>query len=153
MNKIIAGALAGFAATVPMSAVMWGLHRRLPFWERYPLPPRQITEEITERAGVRHHLNEEARQGITATSHFAYGAAAGALYALVAEKIKEPPIAKGIVFGLGMWTISYLGWLPSVRILPSATEQPPRRNGLMILAHIVWGATLGILAEQWSETK
>ena len=151
MNKIIAGALAGFAATAPMSAVMLGLHRRLPFWERYPLPPRQITEEITERAGVRHHLDEEARQGITVTSHFAYGAAAGALYAPIAETIKAPPAVKGIVFALGVWTISYLGWLPSFRILPSATEQPPRRNSLMILAHIVWGAVLGTLTEKWSK--
>ena len=153
MNKIIAGALAGLASTVPMSAVMLGLHRRLPWWERYALPPRQITEEITERVGVHHHLNEEAHDAAAIASHFAYGAAAGALYAPIAEKIKAPPVVKGIAFALGVWTLSYLGWLPSARILPIATEHPPRRNLLMIAAHIVWGAALGTLTGKWSETS
>jgi len=54
---------------------------------------------------------------------------------------------KGIVFGLGVWAASYLAWLPALGILPPATEAPPRRNAVMIAAHIVWGAAAGLLLD------
>jgi hypothetical protein len=33
-----------------------------------------------------------------------------------------------------------MGWIPAVGTLEPATEHPPRRNALMIAAHLVWGA-------------
>ena len=47
-----------------------------------------------------------------------------------------------MVYGLGVWAMSYLGWIPAVRILTPAHRHPLRRNLLMIAAHIVWGLTL-----------
>jgi putative membrane protein len=41
--------------------------------------------------------------------------------------------------------LSYLLALPILKILTPATEHPARRNILMILAHFVWGATLGLV--------
>ena len=40
--------------------------------------------------------------------------------------------------------LSHFGyWRPAMRILTPATRYPCRRNLLMILAHLVWGVTLG----------
>jgi uncharacterized membrane protein YagU involved in acid resistance len=36
-----------------------------------------------------------------------------------------------------------LGWVPAMRLMPPATRQPAARNFMMIVAHIIWGATLG----------
>jgi hypothetical protein len=41
-----------------------------------------------------------------------------------------------------------MGWIPGVGILKPATAHPPRRNLLMIAAHVVWGtATAAAMRE------
>lgn len=148
MNKILAGALAGFAATAPMTVTMLAFHRQLKWHERHRLPPEDITTEIADRAGIGRKLSLGQHQVATWSAHFGFGAAAGALYAPLAAKVKAPPLLKGIGFGLLMWSGSYLGWLPALEILHQTKEQPARPNWLMVIAHIVWGATLGLVAER-----
>ncbi|MCA1617822.1 MAG: DUF1440 domain-containing protein [Acidobacteria bacterium] len=145
MNRILLGALAGLAATAPMTLAMKVMHEQLPRGEQYPLPPRQVTEGVAEKAGVNEHLDEEEREAATWASHFAYGAACGALYgALSGERVDNHPVLAGVGFGVAVWAGSYLGWLPAAGITRPATEHPPRRNALMIAAHVVWGATTGV---------
>lgn len=115
----------------------------LPRREKYPLPPRLIMEEVTERAEVKHHLTENELIGLTVSSHFGYGALFGSLYGLFEQEIPIHSSLKGAFAGLVLWAGSYLGWLPVMRILRPATHHPWRRNLLMILAHIIWGVTLG----------
>ena len=148
MNRILLGALAGLAATAPMTLAMKLMHEQLPRGERYPLPPRQVTEGVAEKAGVNEQLGEEERRAATWVSHFAYGTACGALYgALSGGRADERPVLAGVGFGLAVWAGSYLGWLPAAGIISPATEHPARRNALMIGAHVVWGATTGIVLE------
>jgi hypothetical protein len=144
MNRILLGALAGLAATGPMTLAMKLMHEQLPREERYPLPPRQVTEGLAEKAGVNEHLDEDEREAATWLSHFAYGAACGAAYGAVSgERVDESPLLAGVGFGLAVWAGSYLGWLPAAGIISPATEHPARRNALMIAAHVVWGAGVG----------
>ena len=145
MNRILSGALAGLAATAPMTLAMKLMHEQLPREERYPLPPRQVTEGVAEKAGVNEKLDEDEREAATWASHFAYGAACGALYgALSGRGAAGRPALSGVGFGLAVWGVSYLGWLPAAGILAPATKHPARRNALMIAAHVVWGATTGL---------
>jgi hypothetical protein len=154
MNRILLGALAGLAATAPMTLAMKLMHEQLPREEQYPLPPRQVTEGVAEKAGVREQLDEDERQAATWVSHFAYGTACGALYgALSGERADGRPLLAGVGFGLAVWAGSYLGWLPAAGIISPATEHPPRRNALMIAAHVVWGATTGAALARLSAEK
>ena len=154
MNRVLLGALAGLAATAPMTLAMKLMHEQLPRGERYPLPPRQVTEGLAEKAGLGEHLDEEEREAATWVSHFAYGAACGALYgALSGGRLEEHPALAGAGFGAAVWVGSYLGWLPAAGILAPATEHPPRRNALMIAAHLVWGATAGVALERLSDER
>jgi hypothetical protein len=147
MKDVAAGALAGCVATFPMTVAMEALHRRLPQGERYPLPPRQITERIVAQASVRPYLDRDDRLALSLLSHFAYGSAAGVAYtALVRGAVVRGPLA-GAAFGAGVWAASYLGLLPALGILNPATRHPPRRTGVMIAAHLVWGLALGGLTE------
>jgi len=143
---MLMGAAAGIVATGPMTVVMILLHRRLPARERYPLPPREITMKLARKAGVAGELSPEARGAVTLVAHFGYGAACGALYAVSGERVPVSPAVKGPLFGLLVWATSYLGVLPGAGILSPATQQPARRNGLMIIAHLVWGAALAGIA-------
>jgi uncharacterized membrane protein YagU involved in acid resistance len=135
---VLLGALAGITATVAMTATMRALHRRLPPPERYPLPPREIVQRVVDEPSDL-ALTEQARQDATLAAHFGYGAATGALYALARPSERALP---GALYGVLVWAVSYLGWIPSLGILRQAGRHPLRRNALMIAAHLVWGATL-----------
>lgn len=153
MNRILLGALAGLAATAPMSLAMKLMHERLPKDEQYPLPPRAVTMEVAEEVGVKEQLDEPEREALTWVSHFAYGAACGALYAPLASRSGLPHALTGAAFGVAVWAGSYLGWLPAAGILRPATEHPPRRVALMIAAHVVWGVAAGAVVESLTDEK
>jgi putative membrane protein len=131
-----------------MTAMMLAFHRRLPWWERYALPPEEITTQLAQRAGARQLIRGKPRAAATWVAHFGYGAAAGAVYAPLAWLAPGRPVLKGMLFGLLVWAGSYLGWLPAADILPPATQHPARRNALMIGAHLIWGAVTGLAADR-----
>lgn len=147
LYRALLGAIGGVVATGPMTVAMVLLHRQLPRRERYPLPPREITMKLARATGVEPAMTPEAKSAATVLSHFGYGAVAGALYSSVAEKVPAAGAARGTLFGLLLWSASYLGWLPATGILSPATEHPGRRNALMIAVHVVWGVTLGVFFE------
>jgi putative membrane protein len=151
MNSILGGSIAGLVATAPMTAAMAALHRQLPRHERHPLPPREITERVALRAGAEEAVDtEQERESATWVAHFGYGAATGALYGLIARRIPGPPFARGILWGLAVWTGSYLGWLPAAGIRAASTRQPPRREALMVASHVVFGGVTGVVHHQLS---
>lgn len=149
--RLLRGAAAGMIATAPMSAVMLGWHRKLPWWQQGPLPPSTLTSRVLRAVGLK-KLENEAHGPLTWISHFGYGAAGGALFPLAESLLRPLPapiLAKGMLYGLLIWTGSYLGWIPAVNLLEPATEHPKERNLLMIVAHFVWGGTLAALYGTW----
>lgn len=153
MKPVGAGALAGLVATVPMTLAMT-LGRRFllpPDEQDAALPPREITLRAAEKAGVdtQRDLNENERRAATLVAHYGFGTVAGALYGAAAPcSARRHPAAAGAGWGLMVWAGSYLGWLPAANLLPPATEQSGRRTLLMIGAHLLWGAVLGIGADR-----
>ena len=135
-SRILIGAIAGVVGTLAMTSAMRRLHEKLPEKERYPLTPREIIDSTSEQAGV--PLANEAAKDITTAAHFAYGAASGAL--LGVANVMLGPVS-GATAGIGIWLGSYMGWIPGAGILKPATDHPPRRNLLMLAAHVVWGVS------------
>jgi uncharacterized membrane protein YagU involved in acid resistance len=148
MKKTISAALAGCLATAPMTASMLWMHHRLPWRERYALPPAQISARIADAAGLEEHMDAPRQVAATLLAHFGYGAAAGGLYAQVQRWLPGPPVTRGMLFGIFVWTSSYLGLLPALGLLRSAAEHPVRRSALMIVAHLVWGGAMALIIEQ-----
>lgn len=143
IRETLLGAVAGLAATVPMTGAMLSAHRRLPWYERYPLPPRRITKSITKAVGLWDTMDQQQKSVATLLAHFGYGAAMGATFgAMTKGYSREKLTTKGLLFGPGVWAASYLGLLPALGILEPATRHPARRNALMIGAHIIWGLSL-----------
>ena len=144
-SKLIQGAAAGLVATLPMTLFMRSAWKRLPAYEKYALPPRQITREVlTPRRFWK--MGAEKQTALTLLFHFLFGAAVGSVYGVVEDRIPLQNAVKGPLAGLLVWASSYLGWIPAMGILPPATEHPWRRNVLMVVAHLIWGVTLGALA-------
>ena len=138
-DRLLAGAIGGIVGTAFMTAAMRRLHWRLPGHERYPLPPREITERALPAED-----DEDALQRLSLVSHFAFGAAAGSL--MTGSKAGGPLGGGG--WGVLVWLVSYMGWAPGLGILRPATDHPPRRNALMLLVHLVWGSVTALTARE-----
>lgn len=132
-DRLVLGFLAGFSATLPMTFGMSWLHRRLPPHERYPLPPREISEDLP-RVGF-------SASAATLAYHFLYGGVTGALFGRL---IHRRDGITGPAFGVAVWVASYLGWIPAARILRFGTAHPARRSGLMLISHLIWGGALAV---------
>lgn len=146
MRRGLRGAVSGFIATVPMSLAMLALQRTAPERERYRLPPEEITRRMAQRAGLADEVNEpEEVTAATMASHLGYGVASGSIYGLMPRLLPIPSIPRGILFGLSVWAVSYMGWLPAAGLFPHASRRSAGRNTVMIVAHIIWGATLASL--------
>ena len=151
-RDLVIGAVAGVAATVAMTVAAERLFRRLPAEERYPLPLRELTERAAEEAGIADELDEPALQAATLASHFGFGAATGALYVPLLLHRRLPPVVSGCGYAVGVWALSYLGWVPAFALLRPATAHPSRRNALMLTVHLVWGSALGLVADRLSRS-
>jgi uncharacterized membrane protein YagU involved in acid resistance len=127
--RLVIGGIAGFAATMAMTAAMRRLHQRLPKKERYPLPPREIVDATLDPPRA-------AAPDLTLALHFAYGAGCGALISAANPKVGR---LTGSIAGGGIWLASYMGWIPAFGVLEPATGHPLRRNLTMIAAHFAWG--------------
>lgn len=170
MQAELAGMTAGFVATAPMTAAMALMHRMLPDDERYALPPREIVDSAAIAAnaeavtpGRLQHPSEhrtglldvveDERAAVALAAHFAFGALAGSAYGPIARTRPAHPALTGAGFGLMVWASQFLGVLPAVGVLSNAKDHPARRNALMIAAHVVWGASLGLVADRLVRTS
>ena len=142
---VVEGACAGLIATVPMTIFMLAAQRLLPAWQQYALPPEKLTDTLAKRVGLRKHMNKPQLLLASLVSHLGFGTAAGAVYGPLTRIVPLPSVLKGIVFGVVVWLANYLGWLPVVGMAEAATKQPMHRNALMIAAHGVWGAVMGVV--------
>ena len=147
-RRLVSGSFAGLIATVPMTVVMEVLRRALPPAGRDPLPPRQVAVGLARKFGLARHMHPADRERLTWASHLGYGAATGAGYGVIDpqwQRLSLPPAARGAAYGLAVWLLSYFGWLPAVGITSPQFRHPLRRNTTLVLSHLVWGATTGLL--------
>jgi putative membrane protein len=151
IKGFVGGALATAPMTVSMLAMQWLLPKKV---QAENLPPQDITETAVETVNEATPLTlpekpVKQREGEfsapTLAAHFSYGGATGALYLPLTQHLPPSPFRRGALFGLGIWTVSYLGFLPAAGLYPFATRRPAELNILMILAHVVWGGSLAWL--------
>lgn len=139
METLARGGIAGLVATAPMTLTI-AAGQALGLMGTPP--PVEITENVAERAGEEPDRESPVFQVSWLAAHAGYGAACGALYALVRPALPRSDLAAGLVFGGAVWGVSYLGLLPALDLFPPAQEDSPSRQGVMIAAHAVYGASL-----------
>lgn len=138
LREFVLGAVAGVAATAAMTAWL-GAAQALGLLTRQP--PRIITEQTVP---IR---SETGMTLATIVAHLSYGAAAGAVWGLLAPRRLSGPIA-GAVYGAVLWVCSYEGWVPAAGILPPAHRDNRKRVVTMLTGHLVYGTVLGVLARR-----
>jgi len=142
------GAAAGAIATVAMSAVMLGAKRAGFSGE---LPPERITRTAIDRLTAR-PLDDHTEHTIASVTHLGFGAVAGALFNLLMARegsARGSPLvaaSAGVIYATCVWLVSYQGWVPGLGFMPPASRDRRGRVATMLVAHWVYGGTLGILA-------
>lgn len=136
------GAGAGAVATAVMSGAMLAAQRAGLLGR---MPPRKITAAALDAVGIRRTGKEE--KAATALTHFGFGAGCGALFALLGRRDKPAAraVLEGALFGTAVWTISYAGWVPALRIMPPPSKDRPGRPTSMLVAHWIFGGVLAAI--------
>lgn len=140
-HGIAEGTLGGVLGTLAMSVVMIA-------GQRLGLMGQQPPEKIavgTIRAFGGDASDPRLRKPLAAAGHLGFGAGTGGLFGFLHRHLRLglPAELHGVVFALGVWAVSYKGWIPAVGIMPQPERDRPGRPLVMILAHVVYGAVLG----------
>jgi uncharacterized membrane protein YagU involved in acid resistance len=139
MQTLARGALAGLAATVPMTVVI-GAGRAAGLMGTPP--PVEITENVGEHAGEQPDRQSPEFQAAWLAAHAGYGAACGVLFAAIRPLLPRSDLVAGLLFGGAVWGVSYIGVMPSLNLYPSAKDDSNQRQAVMIAAHAVFGTAL-----------
>lgn len=159
------GLLAGVLATGPMSGVM--LAGKVLGLLGMP-PPKEIAAKGA-LAAVTVSRDAPAMGGIVRlpgaapsssfralwmSGHVLYGAGCGGVFAGLQRLLPQAPAwLLGGGFGLLVWGISYLGWVPALRLYPPPERDSAGRMATMVAAHIVFGLTLAEINRRLNERE
>lgn len=145
-RKLATGAAAGIVATAAHTAIMAAAKSLGMLGEP---PPQKLTRRILTLLGHRPRSLELLLT--TTAAHVAYGAATGALYALL------PPPARGslsgMAYGVAVWGASYLGWIPKLGLMRSPSRDRGGRPTAMVLAHVAFGLALDRTLATWPRAR
>jgi|TARA_Y100000114_G_scaffold157040_1_gene186701 uncharacterized membrane protein YagU involved in acid resistance len=143
LSRAARGAVAGATATVPMTAVFVAARAAGAY---DTLPPTEILERLAGPTRRRRRTRPVDRWSMVL--HVAFGAGAGAAFAVLAPGARGRRAVLGPVWGVLVWLASYEGWLPIAGILPPAHRDHPPRARAIAIAHLVWGMGLGLLTRR-----
>ncbi|TPW77509.1 hypothetical protein [Schumannella soli] len=157
MRLLARGAVAGAAATLPMTAVLLVAQRRGALEEPPPFTILRRADRCQRRrrtgtvSGSIARRRRRERAGRAARLHLAIGAISGAVYGLLGGTTRPNPasaVAHGVAHGLGVWLAGYAVTLPLAGLYAPAWADRPRRVRSIVAAHLVYGAVLGLVARR-----
>lgn len=138
-GQMLRGAVAGMVGTVFMTIPILAA-RRLGFF--HTPPPVEISANLARRTPLLPERSNPLFPVAWLGAHFAYGAASGIGYTLLRRYLPVPTAWAGLLFGLGVWAISYLGYVPALHLYPEPDDDSRPRQVVMILAHAVFGVSV-----------
>ena len=143
-RAVMNGAIAGGIATTLMTAFMKAYQATDLY--RGKLPPTRVTEKSLDATGVDYDEGGTTEVVTIAAGHWGYGMAGGAFFAALRRLlgISIPAVLHGTLFGLLVWGVSYMGWVPAAGIMPPPWRQRSEQALMPLLAHVVYGSVLGV---------
>jgi hypothetical protein len=110
-------------------------------WERAPAPAKVARLILRSIFGV--DVGPEKIGLVTNVSHWAYGTGWGAVYALIRRDSGRPAAGPGMLFGAGVWAMSYVQLVP-LGIYELPWKYPGRVLALDLSYHLVYGEGVAV---------
>ena len=141
---ILAGLVGGLIAAGAMSVA----HKGLVAITSGSRPPDHAQEDdatVKVADGIarwllRRPLTEDEKPGAGESVHYAFGASVGAVYGGVASVAPRVTVARGLPFGLAVWLGAHVVVVPALGLAPPPTRQPPSKEAVELVLHLVYGA-------------
>lgn len=149
-RSLARGFASGLVATTTMTAGMFVLQKTGLLGR---MPPRLLTERLLARFGLRRKTSRASRKLLTAAMHYGFGGTTGALFQVGNDALavrhgrasRGALVGTGVLYGTFVWAASYMGWIPAAGLMPRPSHDRPGRPMSMVLAHWVFGGTLGAI--------
>lgn len=138
-GQVFRGAVSGVAGTVVMTIPILVCQRLHLF---YTPPPEEISDNVARRTWLLPDLSHRSFPIFWIAAHLAYGATCGTLFSLSRRWTPGSPHVAGPLFGLSVWAISYLGFVPALRLYPWPADDSRPRQVVMIVTHGLFGLTV-----------
>jgi hypothetical protein len=134
-RRVAAGAGWGALATVVMGVVMLAAAAAGVSPMPKPIPAALVSHALGE-------LPKPGMVALAAIAHLAYGAVAGAV---LAGLVRRVTVGTGAAYGVVLWGVMGLVWLPYLGWGPFGTGLTPKIAVATLVLHLVYGTTLGPL--------
>lgn len=103
-------------------------------------PPEEPATVKAADLVLRQNLKREQKQPAGNIVHYAFGAAAGGIYGLVAEKTRVARIGFGTLFGSVLWLVADEIAVPALGLAKGPRNYPLSAHGSALASHLVYGA-------------
>ena len=108
-------------------------------WEQASAPAK-VAKRVIE--GVfQHDVPPERIPLLTHAMHWSYGTAWGAVYGVAQGSVHAPPLRHGLVFGTGVWAMSYVQLVP-MGLYEPPWKYPPKDLAVDLGYHLAYGLGL-----------
>ncbi len=138
LKGLLAGALAGLAASVAMSRFHALFANATPATGNEDSTV-QAASELT-RTVLRHELTPREKELAGPIIHYVFGTSLAALYGAAAEYVPARRTAWGLPFGAAAWLGAHVIAVPALGLSPPITKSTPRAEAVEFAAHLVYGA-------------
>jgi putative membrane protein len=92
-----------------------------------------------------HKLSKSEKQTAGTITHYAMGAASGAIYGAAAEVLPIATMAEGLPFGAAVWAIADEAVVPALGLSKSGKSYPLSTHVYAVASHLVYGLTTEIV--------
>jgi hypothetical protein len=97
---------------------------------------------IAYRALTGHQPDPEIRCAVGSTAHYAFSAAAGVSYALIADRVPSMRTCFGALYGTIVWAVADEGIMPALGLSRGPRQLPIGIHIYSLVGHWLYGATV-----------
>jgi len=144
-RHLIRGAVAGVGGTVVMTVPIL-VSQRLHLL--HTPPPVEISANVARRTWLLPDRSHRSFPIVWIGAHLGYGMACATVYSLIRRYLPERDSWAGLTFGLGVWAVSYLGFVPALRLYPWPADDSRPRQIVLTVAHAFFGLTVAGLTSR-----
>ena len=112
-------------------------------------PTEKVANAVAKKV-TGHRLREPARKSGGQVVHYAFGAAMGALYALLAEDVPFVTAGRGALFGAAIYAGAHALAVPAIGLAPGPLESGAKLESAEFSAHLAYGTVTDAVCRLFS---